>query len=177
MIEWIIILLLSFFLGIVLLLYILQEKKIESRAREIFENWRMAERVDLEEWKRGELERLSDEKARVLFGSWRVHEEVVIRNDAVKRSQSVIRGKVTEHLLPFFPDFPYNPKDARFLGSPIDLVIFDGPSEGILREIVFVEIKAGKKSSLSWSEREVRSCVQEKRIGYSLIHNASQKED
>ena len=48
MIEWIIILLLSFFLGIVLLLYILQEKKIESRAREIFENWRMAERVDLE---------------------------------------------------------------------------------------------------------------------------------
>jgi len=115
--------------------------------------------------------------SRVLFGSWSVHEEVVIRNDVVKRSQPVICGKVTEHLLPFFPVFPYNPKDARFFGSPIDLVIFDGLSEGILREIVFVEIKAGKKSSLSWSEREVRFCVQEKRVWYSLINNTSQKVD
>jgi predicted Holliday junction resolvase-like endonuclease len=177
MIEWIIILLLSFFLGIVLFLYILQEKRIESRAWDIFENWRVAERVDLDKWKTGELQRLSDEKARILFDLWKVNEEEMIRTDAVRRSQSVIRGKVTEHLIPFFPDFPYNPKDARFLGSPVDLVVFDGLSEGFLREIIFVEIKAGKNSSLSRSEREVRTCVQERRIGYNLLHSVSQKED
>jgi len=177
MIEWIVILLLSFILGIILLLYLFQEKRIETRAREIFENWRHSERLDLEKWKCGELERLSDEKARILFSSWKVNEEEMIRTDAIRRSQSVIRGKVTEHLFPFFPDFPYNPKDVRFLGSPVDLVVFDGLSEGILREIIFVEIKAGKKSALSRRENEVRTCVQERRIGYTLLHSVSQKED
>lgn len=176
MIEWIIILILLIVLGIVLLLYIIQGKRIESRAREIFETWRLSERVDLEGWKTGELERRSDEKARNLFAVWKATEEETIRSDAVRRSQSVIRGKVTEHLIPFFPDFPYNPKDARFLGSPVDLVVFDGLSEGAMREIVFVEIKTGKKCSLSRSERGIRDCVLEKRIGYKLLQHVPERE-
>jgi predicted Holliday junction resolvase-like endonuclease len=35
-------------------------------------------------------------------------------------------GKVTEHFIPDLPDFAYNPKDARFLGSPVDFIVFDG---------------------------------------------------
>jgi len=168
-IEWIIILILLIILGIVLLLYILQERRIESRAREIFESWREQERQDLAGWKAGELERLSEEKAGILFAGWRADEEENIRSDAVRRSQSVTKGKITEHLIPYFPDFPYNPKDARFLGSPVDLVVFDGLSEDTIREIVFVEIKTAKNPSLSRRERDVRDCVREKRVGYKLL--------
>src|SRR5438067_2260214 len=64
-----------------------------------------------------------------------------IRQDAVERSRAVIIGKVTEHLTPWLPDFPYNPKDARFLGSPVDMIIFDGCDEDNLQQIVFLEIK------------------------------------
>ncbi|WP_209690401.1 Holliday junction resolvase-like protein [Methanomicrobium sp. W14] len=39
----------------------------------------------------------------------------VIRTDAIKRSQSVTRGKVTGFLIPFFPDFPYTPGMQGFL--------------------------------------------------------------
>jgi predicted Holliday junction resolvase-like endonuclease len=54
--------------------------------------------------------------------------------------------------------FPYNPKDVRFLGSPIDLVIFDGLAEGELRRIVFVEVKTGG-SGLTHRERCVRDVI------------------
>ena len=172
LIEWIIILILLIILGIVLVLYILQERRIESRSREIFEAWRASERQDLAEWKAGELERLSKEKAGILFAGWKADEEAIIRSDAVRRSESVTKGKITEHLIPYFPDFPYNPKDARFLGSPVDLVVFDGLSDDTLREIVFVEIKTAKNPSLSRREREVRDCVSEKRIGYKLLQLA-----
>ena len=68
------------------------------------------------------------------------------RKDSVDRSRSVISGKVQEHLAPLFPQFlsQFNPKDARFLGTPLDFVVFDGLDEGNgVRRVVFV-MRAGK---------------------------------
>ena len=56
----------------------------------------------------------------------------------MEKSKAVIAGKVTERIIPYLPEFRYNPKDARFIGSPIDLIVFDGLDEGDLRKIVFV---------------------------------------
>ena len=169
MIEWVIISVLLGTLFLVLFFYIRQSSRIESRAREIFESWRAREQEMVSRWQAGELERLSDEKAKILFDDWKTREEEVIRSDAVRRSESVTRGKITEHLIPFFPRFPYNPRDARFLGSPVDLIIFDGLSEGEIREIVFAEIKTSRNPSLSRREREVRECVKERRVNYALL--------
>jgi predicted Holliday junction resolvase-like endonuclease len=88
----------------------------------------------------------------------------------------VTRGKITEHLVPYFPDFPYNPKDARFLGSPVDLIVFDGLSEEEIRKIVFIEIKTSDNPALSRREREVRAAVQEKRVDYLLLRPDSGKD-
>ena len=65
-----------------------------------------------------------------------------------------------EQLVPYLPDFPFNPKDARFLGSPVDFVVFDGLSDGggDVRRIVFVEVKTGD-AELSTRERRVRDAV------------------
>src|SRR5437879_4533423 len=67
----------------------------------------------------------------------------VIRQDAVQKSQAVTLGKVTEHLVPFLPGFDFDPRDVRFLGSPVDLVVFDGLSNGDVKRLVFVEVKNG----------------------------------
>jgi predicted Holliday junction resolvase-like endonuclease len=146
---------------------------IEIRAREIFSAWRMQEREDLSRWRAEELGRLSDEKAAILFEGWKTREEEAIRSDAIRRSESVTRGKMTEHLIPFFPDFPYNPKDARFLGSPVDLIVFEGLSDQKVTGVVFVEIKTSRNPSLSRREREVRDCIDEKRVSYRMIQQAS----
>ncbi|MEX2029648.1 MAG: Holliday junction resolvase-like protein [Anaerolineales bacterium] len=97
------------------------------------------------------------------FERWKREFERRIRDDAVKKSQAVTLGKVTEHLIPYLPDFDYNPRDVRFLGSPIDLIVFDGLDEGDLGDIVFIEVKTGD-SDLNSRERRVREAVQGKRV-------------
>ena len=80
----------------------------------------------------------------------------------------MITGKVTEHLIPYLPEFRYNPKDARFIGSPVDLIVFDGLDEGDLRKIVFVEVKSGK-STLSKRERLIRDAVEQRRVEWEIL--------
>jgi hypothetical protein len=72
---------------------------------------------------------------------------------------------VTEHLAPYLPDFPYDPRDVRFLGAPVDLIIFDGMTENDLRKIVFLEVKTGS-SGLSRRERKIRDAIQEGRVSW-----------
>jgi predicted Holliday junction resolvase-like endonuclease len=91
---------------------------------------------------------------------WKVGYTRRVRDDAVQRSLVVTAGKVHEQLIPYLPAFPYNPKDARFLGSPVDLVVFDGLAEGRVRRIVFVEVKTGG-AGLTGRERMVREAVRE----------------
>ena len=74
-------------------------------------------------WKEKELENTSTRKAEILFEEWTQRHEKEIRKDAVKKSKAVVAGKVTEQIAPFLPEFKYNPKDARFIGSPIDLFL------------------------------------------------------
>ncbi|KQC03540.1 MAG: Holliday junction resolvase [Methanoculleus sp. SDB] len=173
MIEWIIILLLVLAVCVLFYKYSKIQGQIEQRAREIFESWRTQEREDIDKWKQNELERLSDEKGKIQFENWKTNEEKNIRSDAIMRSQSVTRGKVTECLIPFFPDFPYNPKDARFLGTPVDLIIFDGLSDSDdVKEVAFIEIKTGKTANLSKRERAVKECIKDGRVRYYTIHQS-----
>jgi len=90
---------------------------------------------------------------------WKARYTRAIRENAVLRSHAVITGRVSEQLSPILPGFPFNPSDARFLGSPVDFVVFDGLDEGVLRRVVFVEVKTGE-ADLSARERQVRDAVQ-----------------
>lgn len=85
------------------------------------------------------------------------------RRDAITRSSAVIRGQVTEHLIPYFPNFPFNPKEARFIGSPVDYLIFDGVDEEEMRKIVFLEIKTNG-SRLNARQRRIKEAVDKGRI-------------
>lgn len=159
MIEWIIVLVMLVALVYLFWHYSKLRGEIETRAWGIFEKWRAAE-----------LETQANERAQLLVQKWMREEERRIRDDAIKKSEAVIKGKVTEHLIPFFPDFSYNPKDARFIGSPVDLVIFDGLNEGELRNVVFVEVKTGRTAGLSERERLVKRCVEDKNVVYETIY-------
>jgi predicted Holliday junction resolvase-like endonuclease len=83
-------------------------------------------------------------------------------------------GKVTEHFIPFLPEFDYNPQDARFIGSPVDFVVFDGLSEGDLRQVVFMEVKSGK-AALSTRERWIRDAVREGRVLWQQVRTKGGK--
>jgi predicted Holliday junction resolvase-like endonuclease len=92
------------------------------------------------------------------------------RRDSVTRSRSVVVGQVQEHLAPIAPKFleRWNPKDARFLGSPIDFVVFDGLDEGQLRSVCFVEVKAGR-TAMTRRERQVRDVIEQQNVSFELV--------
>jgi predicted Holliday junction resolvase-like endonuclease len=92
------------------------------------------------------------------------------RRDAAKRSRGVLAGKAGEQLAPLVPAFSdrFDPSEARFLGAPIDYVVFDGIGTGELREVVLVEVKTGR-SQLNANEREVERAVAEGRVSFEIL--------
>jgi predicted Holliday junction resolvase-like endonuclease len=94
-----------------------------------------------------------------------------IRRHAVSQSRAVTRGQVFEQFAAYFPDFEFNPKDAQFLGKPVDFVVFDGLDDGELRRIVFVEVKTGA-ATLSTRERCIRDAIQRGRVEWRELRLA-----
>jgi predicted Holliday junction resolvase-like endonuclease len=92
-----------------------------------------------------------------------------IRQDSVDRSRRTLSGQFLEKLAPHLPDFPFDPTDVRFLGTPVDYVVFDGLANGDLREIVFLEVKSGR-SSLRSSQRQVRDAVEAGAVRWDVYH-------
>ncbi len=95
---------------------------------ELFKRWKEEEMKDQKKQMEEALRREMDLKVK----EYLEQKEAEIREDAIKRHEAVVTGKVTEHFIPYLPEFKYNPKDA-IIGAPIDFVVFDGLSEGDLR--------------------------------------------
>lgn len=86
-----------------------------------------------------------------------------IRQDAIKMSKSVVGGFATEQLAPYLPNFKYNPSEVRFIGKPIDFLVFKGMDNKEIEEIIFVEVKTGK-SQLNTNEKSLKKAIEEKKI-------------
>ena len=90
------------------------------------------------------------------------------RADAVKRSRASIEGKVYEQFVSHFPEWNHEPSDARFIGTPIDYIVFDGMSKGKPEQITIVEIKKGS-SSTTKLQNQIRDLIIEGKVVWELI--------
>src|SRR2546422_9720895 len=61
--------------------------------------------------------------------------------ESVKLSRSVLTGKFIEQLAPFLPDFRYDPTEVRFIGSPVDCLVFCGATLAFRLRFSRVNIK------------------------------------
>jgi predicted Holliday junction resolvase-like endonuclease len=130
------------------------------------DRWRNEEMKALET----QLKQLADTDARMQIERWKQAHEREIRLDAIQRSSAITRGKVTEHIVPYLPGFDIDPKDIRFLGTPIDLIAFKGLNgTGEEVEIVFIEVKTGR-SVLSAREKSVKKAVEEKKVTWRVFN-------
>lgn len=137
---------------------------MRGQATILFEQWK---RRDYDSLQREEAERAGRD-ATITLGQWKADSERNIRRDAVTRSQAVTVGKVSEHIAPYLPNFAYNPKDARFIGSPVDFVVFDGLNKDMVTQVVFVEVKSGS-STLTTRERSVRDAIKSRSVRWEDI--------
>ena len=95
-----------------------------------------------------------------------------IRGEAIAQSRAVLGGKFVEQLVPYLPQFKYDPTEARFIGSPIDLIVFPGLASGNPKEIVIIEVKTGRSSHLTTEERKIRQLIEDGMVRWELIQQA-----
>lgn len=86
-----------------------------------------------------------------------------VREEAISRSRSVLAGQFSEQLAPYLPDFPFKPTEAKFIGKPVDFIVFKGADEKNIDEVVFVEVKSGK-ANLSTHEKNLREAIKGKKV-------------
>lgn len=75
-----------------------------------------------------------------------------------------------EQMVPYLPEFKYDPTEARFIGSPIDFIVFPGLSANDPEEVVLVEVKSGKTARLTERERKIRDLVEAGKVRWELIY-------
>ena len=94
---------------------------------------------------------------------------------SVNTSRAVLKGKMAEQLAPIMPQFEYFPSDAKFLGDPVDYVVFDGYTD--LRdgegrpediEIVLIDIKSGG-ARLTKGQVAIAQAIQAGRVRFETV--------
>ena len=82
---------------------------------------------------------------------------------------------LAEQLAPIMPQFEYLPSDAKFLGDPVDYVVFDGytdlrDGEGRAEdiEIVLIDIKSGG-ARLTKGQVAIAQAIQAGRVRFETV--------
>lgn len=79
-----------------------------------------------------------------------------------RRGDAVKRGFTTEQWLPLAESYPWDPRNFRFLGTPIDGVQFEDD------RVVLVEFKSGR-SRLSEKQIRIRELVQSGKVEFREV--------
>lgn len=93
---------------------------------------------------------------------------------SVDQSRSTLKGQIAEQMAPVLPGFSYLPADARFLGEPIDYVVFNGrtnlANNGVGEqelEVILLEVKHGQ-SKLTPVQRAIAEAVEAGRVRFEV---------
>jgi predicted Holliday junction resolvase-like endonuclease len=90
---------------------------------------------------------------------WRGRRLETIVKARLKQSRAVLGGLSSEQIAPLLPGFPYDPGDCRFMGKPVDYIVFRGMNQGRIAEVIFLEIKSGTSRTLNEQEKMLRDAV------------------
>ena len=105
------------------------------------------------------------------------HQQALIhaQKRSVNTSRAVLKGKMAEQLAPIMPEFQYLPSDAKFLGDPVDYVVFDGytdfrDGDGSAEDIkvVLIDIKSGG-ARLTKGQQAIEQAIKDGRVRFETI--------
>ncbi len=87
------------------------------------------------------------------------------RKDAIMKSRAVLSGNFSEQLAPYLPDFNFSPTECRFIGKPVDFIVFKGADSKQIEEVIFVEVKSGK-AKLSPQEKNLKETIEQGKVRF-----------
>jgi predicted Holliday junction resolvase-like endonuclease len=136
----------------------MSQRQYESQKNQLEQSFQQIYIAKLEEWKASTLQ------------------DTIIseRADALQRARAVLKGKIGEQLAPLLPEFLAlcNPSDARFIGSPIDYLIFKNMTVEEDRElpieVILLDVKTGK-SGLSKVQKRIQEAIGNGRVRFDIL--------
>jgi len=146
--------------------YIFFQERARSQAEQT-KGWAESSKTELVKEYEGKLRDQSEQ-----------HQKEVerVRKESVEQSRYTLKGKITEQMAPLLKGFEYQPADARFLGSPVDYVVFKGYN--LIRdrgegwedlEIVILDVKQGS-SHLSPTQQAIKQAIENGRVCFEIVH-------
>jgi predicted Holliday junction resolvase-like endonuclease len=87
---------------------------------------------------------------------------------AERTTTAVNIGKNLERALPTLKGFKWVVPDSKFLSDPIDLLIFNGLSDGKVDSLSFVEVKSGK-ARLNSHQKSIRDAIEDHKVSYKVF--------
>lgn len=106
----------------------------------------------------------------------RLHDETEkAREDALTKSRATMKGAIGEQMAPLLGVFTerFKPSEAKFIGAPIDYVIFENidmvgaPDSGPV-VVWFVEVKTGD-AGLTERERKIQEAVEKGAVRFDVL--------
>jgi predicted Holliday junction resolvase-like endonuclease len=88
--------------------------------------------------------------------------------NALKTTAAVNIGKSLEKILPVAKDFKWVVPDTKVLGDPIDLMVFNGLSNGKVGSLSFVEVKSGA-AKLNGHQKSIRDAIADHKVSYGVF--------
>ena len=97
------------------------------------------------------------------LGQWRKEVEWQeklghLRGEVADKQRAGIKGKVTEMFAPHLPGFPFKSSECKFIGDPIDYIVFEGLDDRHVRAIHFIDVKADS-SVLKKHQQEIKDLI------------------
>lgn len=81
-----------------------------------------------------------------------------LRGDIADKQRVVLKGRLAETFAPFLKGFPFKPSECKFLGDPVDYVVFEGLDDRHITGIHFVEVKSGD-AKLNKPQKHIKDLV------------------
>ena len=81
-----------------------------------------------------------------------------LRREIADKQRAGIKGKIAETFAPYLGDFPFKPSECKFIGDPIDYVVFEGLDDRDVRGIHFVDVKTDT-SELKKHQKQIKDII------------------
>jgi len=92
-----------------------------------------------------------------------------LRSEIADKQRAGIKGKITEMFAPYLEGFPFKASECKFLGDPVDYVVFEGLDNRDITGIHFLDVKADS-SELKKHQRQIKEIIEQKgNIGFKTF--------
>lgn len=119
---------------------------------------------------KNEIESYEKNRAESFLKTWQTENEVNIRRQAIASQTREITNEIARETKLLNESFSYNPRDIKFIGKYIDLIVFDGAADEEEVSIYFLEITKANNGSTSEFKNKVWAAINKHKFNWKEIN-------